>query len=61
MRQVCNIAYVAQAERMDDKELKVFHRELERNPAAAPVSRGTGDLMGMLGQAGRNDGQIRRG
>lgn len=49
---MCNVAYVAQAEQMDEKELRAFQRELVKDPAGPPISRGTGDLMRMFGRQG---------
>lgn len=54
------MAYVAQAERMDEKELKVFQRELVRDPSAPPISHGTNALMGLM-TASRGGTPVPRG
>lgn len=48
MRQICNVAFAAQVQWLDEKEYKQFLRELDADPAAGPVSHGTGDLMAMM-------------
>lgn len=53
MRQLCNVAYVAQLERLDEKDAKHFLRELNRRPGAAPISRGVNDLMATFKMQGR--------
>ncbi len=54
MRAICNVSYVAQVEHLDKDDLRDFDRALLAAPGEkpAPVSRGTGALLGVMGKKG---------
>lgn len=52
MRQLCNVAWAAQTEWMDEKEFAHFQRQLVADPARGPISRGTGQLLALMGGVG---------
>lgn len=48
------MSYYAQVEWMDEKEFKQFNKELPRDPTRGPLSRGTMDLLGVMGGLRQN-------